>query len=198
MRRLAFLLLAIPLAAACGGVGGKQPSTAATPTVKADPGTAVVAALFTAAVKNDTRALWNLLSKESQQRLGSYDTFKAQGAAIIENALVPFANKDLAPFISQSISQQFGIVAIRSGAKALAFPLRSEGGTWKIETPGPLTFRIISPVPGSKSTVDQVALEVLSKGVVDDALVWIDGKFVRPTLAPAQGKATVFANLRRA
>lgn len=196
MRRLGLVLLVLPLAAACGG-GGKKSSTSPPTVAQADPGKAAVAALFQAASKDDTKTLWNLLSKESQKRLGSYDAFKTQGAVVIENALVAFATKDLTPFISQSISQQFGIVAIRSGSRALAFPLRHEGGAWKIETPGPLTFRIISPLPGSKGNVDQIALEVLSKGVVDDALVWVDGKFVRPTLAPAKGKATVFANLNR-
>jgi hypothetical protein len=75
--------------------------------------------------------------------------------------------------------------------------VRSEGGNWKIETPGPLTFKILSPQPGSKGSVEQIAVEVDSPGVVDDAVVWIDGKLVRPTLAPAQGRATVFANLDR-
>ena len=118
MRRLAFLLVLVPLVAACGGGGGKktQPTT---PTAgQADPGRTAVVAMFRAALKDDRKALWNVLSKESQMRLGGYDKFKSRGAVIMERALDPFANKNLAPFISQSISPQFGVVAIRSGAKA--------------------------------------------------------------------------------
>jgi len=194
VRRLALLLVLVPLAAACGG-GGKK-SQATTPTgSKADPGRTATLALFRAALKDDRKELWNVLSKESQKRLGGYDAFKSQGAVTMERALAPFANESSAPFISQSISEQFGVVAVRSGEKALAFPLRHEDGAWKIETPGPLSFQILSPMPGSTGSVSQVAVEVHSPGVVGDAVVWVDGKLVRPTLAPTQGKATVFANL---
>lgn len=195
MRRLALVLVLVPLIAACGG-GGSKKAPPTTPTAaQADPGRTATLALFRAAVKDDRKALWNVLSRESQQRLGGYDTFKAQGAVIMERALAPFASKDLAPFISQSLSQQFGIVALRNGAKALAFPLRHENGAWKIETPGPLSFQILGPAPGSNGSVSQIGVEVRSPGVVEDAVIWVDGKLVRPTLAPAQGKATVFANL---
>jgi hypothetical protein len=196
VRRLAFVLVLLPLAAACGGSDkSSTPSTSTTAT--ADPGKAAIVALFQAASKDDRKALWNLLSTQSQKRLGGYDTFEKQGAEIMERALVPFANKDLSPFVSQSLSQQFGVVAIRSGAKALAFPLRNENGQWKIETPGPLVFQILGPQPGSTGQVTQVAFEVHSPGVVDDAVVWVDGRLVRPTLAPAKGRATVFASLSK-
>jgi hypothetical protein len=194
VRRLAIVLVLLPLAAACGG-SDKNPTPQTSSAASADPGKAAIAALFEAASKDDRKALWSLLSKESQQRLGGYDGFASQGAEAMERALVPFANKSLMPFVSQNISPQWGIVAIRSGAKALAFPLRNENGAWKIETPGPVVFGILAPQPGSTSTVSQVAVEAHSPGVVDDAIVWVDGKLVRPTLAPAQGKATVFANL---
>jgi hypothetical protein len=197
VRRLALVLVLLPLVAACGGGGGKK-TQQTTPTAgQADPGRTAVLALFRAATKDDRKALWNVLSTESQKRLGGYEKFKSQGALVIERALAPFADKNLRPFISQSLSQQFGVVAIRNGAKALAFPLRHEGSAWKIETPGPLTFEILSPTPGSSGSVEQVAVQVDSAGVVDDAVVWVDGKLVRPTLAPSQGKATVFANLAK-
>ncbi len=194
MRRLAPALLLLPLAAACGGGGGakKRPSLAAP-----DPGKAALATLMKAAVDDDRKALWNVLSTPSQQRLGPFDTFKAQSAPIIERALRPFETGRLVPFVSQSISQQFGIVAVRNGSKALAFPLRHESGGWKIETPGPVQFQILGPRPGSSGTVAQIGVEVRSPGVIGDAIVWVDGKLVRPTLAPARGTATVFANLAR-
>jgi hypothetical protein len=196
MRRFALVLVLLPLAAACGG-SDKSYAPATSTAAGADPGKAAIVALFQAAARDNRKALWNLLSTESQRRLGGYDAFQSQGAQIMERALVPFANKDMTPFISQSLSQQFGIVAIRSGGKGLAFPLRHENGQWKIETPGPLVFRILGPQPGSTGQVSQIAFEVHSPGVVDDAVVWIDGKAVRPTLAPAKGRATVFASLRR-
>jgi hypothetical protein len=199
VRRFLLGLALLPLLAACGGGGGKSSPTTSTTTPKvADPGKAAMIELFRAATHDDKKALWNLLSKPSQQRLGGYDAFASAGAAVIEKALDPFDRGPVIPFVSQSLSQEFGVVAIRSGTKAIAFPLRHEGNAWKIETPGPLTFSIISPTPGSTGSVEQIAVEVDSPGVVDDAVTWVDGKLVRPTLAPSQGKATVFANLTRA
>lgn len=197
MRRLSLALVLLPLVAACGGGGGSKKATIPTTPTATDPGRAAMIELFRAATHNDTKALWNLLSVPSQQRLGGFAAFKAHGAATIEKALEPFDRHAVQPFISQSLSQQFGVVAIRSGAKALAFPLRNENNAWKIETPGPLAFEILSPTPGSSGSVDQIAVQVDSPGVVDDAVVWLDGKLVRPTLAPTQGKATVFANLAK-
>ena len=201
MRRLAFLVCLLPLAAACGGGGSKSSSPATTPAstgIQApDPGKQAFATLLHAAIKTDRKALWDALSKPSQKRLGPYQQFAETTAPAIARALQPFETKDLVPFISQNVSSQFGVVAVRSGTKALAFPVRNENGTWKIETPGPVTFRILGPAPGSKGSVQQVAVEARSPGVVDDAIVWVDGKLVRPTLAPGQGRATVFANLAR-
>jgi hypothetical protein len=199
MRRAAFVLLVLPLAlVACGGGGGEKPATitAASPP---DPGKAVVGALLTAAGAGDRKALWNLLSKPSQKRLGpAYAQFAAGPAMIMERALKPFESEKLAPLISQSISQQFGLVAVRNGTKALAFPLRLEGNVWKVETPGPITFDILGPQPGSSSAVAQVAVEVKSPGMIGDAILFVDGKPVALNLTPNQGDATAFANLSKA
>jgi hypothetical protein len=197
MRRSAVLLsLVLPLvAAACGG--GKK--TAPTTPVARDPGKATLAALLQAAAHNDALAVWKLLSKPSQRRLGpTLSAFESRSAPQIERALKPFENAAVTPFISQSVSQQFGVVAIRSGARALAFPLRHENGAWRIETPGPVKFQILGPQPGSSGAVAQIAVEIRSPGVVGDAIVFVDGKAVRPTLTPAPRNATVFANLQPA
>jgi hypothetical protein len=197
VRRLAFVfVLVLPLAAACGG-GGNKAAPSTTTAAPDDPGKATVVALFRAAGNDDRRALWNLLSNASRKRLGGYDTFRREGAVVMERALAPFGSTPPEPFISQGISQHFGVVAIRRGSKVLAFPLRNQGGVTKIETPGPLVIRILSPAPGSRGSVSQVAVEVHSPGVVDDAVVWVDGNLVRPTLAPRRGKATVFASLTK-
>jgi hypothetical protein len=197
MRRLLSLLVVLPLAAACGSGGGKKATP--TTTVAADPGNAAIAALIQAAVHNDRKAIWNLLSKPSQQRLGpAYASFAVASAPQIEQALKPFENKQLTPFISQSVSQQFGLVAIRSGARALAFPLRSENGAWKIETPGPVQLRILGPQPGSRGVVAQIGVEVRSPGVLGDGIVFVDGKAVTPKVTPTPKNATVFAKLQPA
>jgi hypothetical protein len=199
MRRAALVLFVLPLVAvACGGGGGST-TTASTTAAPPDPGTIVVGKLLTAARAGDGKTIWNLLSKPSQKRLGpTYEDFASGPAAIMERALKPFESEKLAPMISQSVSQQFGLVAVRNGTKALAFPLRLEGTTWKVETPGPITFDILGPQPGSRSAVAQVAVEVKSPGVIGDAILFVDGKPLPVNLTPNQGDATVFANLSRA
>jgi hypothetical protein len=198
MRRFFPLLMVLPLVAvACGSGGGKK-TTPSTPAAR-DPGKAAVAALLQAAARNDASALWNILSKPSQRRLGpTLSTFRSRSAPAIEQALRPFENKSVTPFISQNVSQQFGVVAIRSGARSLAFPLRHENGAWKIETPGPVQFQILGPQPGSHGPVAQIGVEVHSTGVLGDAIVFVDGKPVRPNLTTAPRSATVFANLQPA
>jgi hypothetical protein len=198
MRRAALVVFLLPLlAVACGGGGRK--TTTSTTAAPPDPGKAVVGQLLTAAGADNRKAIWNLLSTPSQRRLGpSYARFAAGPAVIMERALKPFESEKLAPLISLSISQQFGLVAVRNGTKALAFPLRREGSTWKVETPGPITFSILGPQPGSSSAVAQVAVEVKSPGVLGDAVLFVDGKPVPVNLTPNQGNATAFANLSKA
>jgi hypothetical protein len=196
VRRAALFLLVLPLiVVACGGGGGKKSSTSR----DADPGKEAVGALLAAAQAKNAKAIWDLLSTPSQQRLGpTYGAFAARTAPQIERALKPFESASVTPFVSQSVSQLFGVVAIRNGAKALAFPLRSENGHWRIETPGPIAIQVLGPQPGSSGAVAQIGAEVRSPGVLDDAVVFVDGQTVRPTLAPRKGTATVFANLKEA
>jgi hypothetical protein len=196
MRRLPVLLILIPLTvAACGG-GGKK-ATPTKPAAVSDPGRTAIIALLHAAVHNDTKGLWNLLSKPSQQRLGpSYAAFKLASAPQIEQALKPFESSTITPFISQSVSQQFGIVAIRSGARALAFPLRHENGAWKIETPGPVTIAISGPQPGSHGVVGQIGVEIHAPAPPGDGVLWVDGKAVESKIYAGPKSATVFANLQ--
>jgi|SRR5581483_3720403 len=192
MRKLALALVLVPAVAACGGGGAKESAPPTSTAAPSDPGRAAVAELFRAASHDDKRALWNLISTRSQQRLGGYAAFARQGAATLERSLAPFGSSPPAPFVSQGLSQQFGVVAIRRGTRVLAFAVRNQHGVTKIELSSPLKFRILGPAPGSTGSVRQVAVDVRSSGVVDDAVVWLDGQAVRPTLAPARGKATVF------
>lgn len=197
MRRLvlALVLVLLPLAAACGG--GRKAAPPATTGSPPDPGRAAVAALFRAAAHDDRRALWNLLSTPSQRRLGGFGAFTRHGAAALERTLAPFGTTSPVPFVSQGLSSQFGVVAISRGKNALAFTVRNQHGATKIETPGPLAFQILGPRPGSTTAVSEIGVEVRSPAVVDDAVVWVDGQLVRPTLAQARRGATVFATLAR-
>jgi hypothetical protein len=200
VRRAALTLVVLPLVAvACGGGGGGKTTQSTASSRTADPGKAAVAALLHAAQTKDAKAIWELLSTPSQQRLGpTYAAFAARAAPQIEQALKPFEKADVTPFISQSVSQLFGIVAIREGAKALAFPLRNENGAWRVETPGPIAIQVLGPQPGSSGPVAQIGAEVRSPGVLGDAIVFVDGQALRPTLVPGKGNATVFANLKQA
>jgi hypothetical protein len=193
------MLAVLPIAlAACGGGGGGKTTQSST-TAAPDPGRVAVATLIRAASNDDRKALWNVLSTPSQKRLGpTYADFAAGPATVIEQALKPFETKNLAPLISQSVSQEFGLVAIRNGAKALAFPLRREGSAWKVETPGRITFQILGPQPGSRGPVAQVGVEIKSPGVIGDVILFVDGKPVQPNLTPKPGDATAFANLSKA
>ena len=66
------------------------------------------------------------------------------------------------------------------------------------ETPGPIQFQILGPQPGSSGPVAQVAVEIKSPGVIGDAILFVDGKAVNPSLTPKPGDATAFANLSKA
>ncbi|HST25493.1 MAG TPA: hypothetical protein VLJ76_05850 [Gaiellaceae bacterium] len=196
MRRLAALVLLLPLAlVACGG-GGKKSST--TTSTAADPGRTAIVALLHAASHHDAQALWALLSTQSQKRYGSLAAFRAGAATTIEKSLVPFEHETISPFISQSVSQQFGIVAVRAGSKALAFPLRHQNGGWKVETPGPVTISISGPQPGSHGLVAQIGVEIHAPTSPDDGVLWVDGSPVQSQIYSGPKSATVFANLTKA
>ena len=151
MRGAALVLLVLPLVVvACGGGDSREPATptAASPP---DPGKIVVGrALADGGEGGQSQGPLEPALEAVAERLGpTYADFAAGPAAILERALEPFETTTLAPMISQSVSQEFGLVAVRNGAKALAFPLRRESGGWKVETPGPITFQIVGPQPGS-------------------------------------------------
>jgi hypothetical protein len=191
MRRLALALAVLAVASVVPAGGDAKPQP--------DPGKQLVASLLTAASKHDAKTLWSLLSRPSQRRLGpTYAVFKSAAAARIEQALVPFENRSATPFISQSISAQFGIVAIRSGIHALAFPLRREQRTWRIETPGPIQIQILGPQPGSRGRVAQIGVVATAPAPIGDAIIFVDGKLYPPSLAPSGSKATIFITLPKA
>ena len=171
-----------------------QAGTAVTATP--DPGKRLAAALLSAASEHNAKHIWLLLSKPSQRRLGpTFAAFKRANAVRIERALEPFESPAVKLFIDRSLSDRFGLVAMRNGVRAIAFPLRREGKTWKIETPGPVQIAIIAPRPSSSGRVTQVAFEATGPGAIDDAIIFLDGKLYPPNLAPSGKKATVYVTL---
>lgn len=186
-------LLALALLAALTQTGS---AARATP----DPGRQLAATLLTAAGAHDAGTIWSLLSTPSRRRLGpTFKAFEKRGAVQIERALVPFESPSVKLFVDQSLTSRFGIVAMRNRARALAFPLRREGKAWKIETPGPVSIQVLGPRPGSRGAVSQVAFQAGAPAAITDAVVFVDGKLYRPTLAygPTKAVATVFASLPR-
>ena len=189
MRRLlAFTLLIVAIAAALPL--GRAAS--ATP----DPGKRLAAALLTAASEHNAKHIWLLLSKPSQRRLGpTFAAFKRTNAGRIEGALVPFETTSVKLFLDRTLSARFGIVAMRSGVRSIAFPLRRESRRWKIETPGPIQIAILGPRPASSGRVSQIAFEASAPAPIDDAIIFVDGKLYPPNLAPSGKKATVYITL---
>ncbi|HZR92093.1 MAG TPA: hypothetical protein VFA44_06750 [Gaiellaceae bacterium] len=204
MGRLAAIVLVFLLVlavAACGGGGKKAQSTPATSTSAAhrDPGKAALASFLEAAKRHDAAALWGLLSSPSRERLGpSLALFRRTSAATIEQALVPFERGGNELVLSRPTGPSFGLVAIRSGVRALAVPLRKEGSAWKIETPGPITIDISGPQPGSSGPVGKVAVELHGVHGVGEAGLFLDGSPLGAKVTVGRGSATVYANLAQA
>ncbi len=188
--RLPALLVGLACAAAsvagCGGAGA--------PT---DPGRAVAGQLVDAASGHDAQALWDLLSTGARRLEGGDEqTFARRGASALERRLAPFARR-FDVVVSERITDDVGVVAIRNGADAYAVPLRRERGEWKAEVASPVRIAILGPRPGSAQVVGQIGVEVHARGGVGNALLYLDGQSLEPNVYPGRLGATVFANLPR-
>ena len=198
MRRFALLSVAVVLVLVSASCGGGEPATTTSSTASAqpDPGRTAVDALLAAASQHDAQALWSLLSTPSRKRLGpTFAAFKSTSATKLERALKPFVGFTGKPFVSQRISDLFGVVAIHRGAAALEFPLRSVNGSWRVEAPGPVTIDIGGPQPGSRTLVGQIGIEIHAPGPPSVGLIWVDGASVEPKIYTGKKSATVYANL---
>jgi hypothetical protein len=195
MRRSLALVVLLPLlAAACGGGGNSTSSTAAAP----DPGAETMRALIAAAAKGDRAAIWSHLSAASQKRLGpTYPAFARGPAASIEHTLRPFASLTGKPLVSERLTDQFGVVAVRKGTNALALALRKEGGAWKAEMQGPVNIDIGGPQPGSRTIVGQIGVEVHAPGPPTVGFLWVDGTTLNPNIYPGPTSATIYGNLAK-
>src|SRR5262245_11836944 len=172
MRRLAFLsvVLVLPVVVVgCGGGGKHTSSTTAPP----DPGAETMRALIAAATNDNRAALWSLLSTASKKRLGpTFPAFDRGPAAGIEQTLRPFAHLSGKPLVSERLTDQFGVIAVKRGTNALAMALRKEGDAWKAELQSPVRIDIGGPQPGSRTIVGQIGVEVHAPATPTVGYLW--------------------------
>src|SRR5689334_23246495 len=109
MRRAALVLVAAALLAGCGG---KQRAAPTTPTTPRDPGKEVLDAFVAAAGRGDARALWALLSRPSQRRLGPFAKFRRTTATELSEGVGSFARSPYREIVSERVTDTFGAVAI--------------------------------------------------------------------------------------
>src|SRR6478672_10468571 len=99
------LLVLVALVVAVAGCGGKsdpdsiQPPLRTTPTGP-DRGKKVVDAFVAAAGRGDAKALWNLLSTPTQQRLGPYEHFRQTTAVELSEGVGSFSRAPYRELIS--------------------------------------------------------------------------------------------------
>lgn len=195
---LAVLVLAGVLAAGCGGggSGGETSTTAAR--APADPGLAAVRRVIAATRAQDVPALWNLLSTPSKRRLGpTLAGFRARSAPAVMQQLRYFASHPYREIVSGLVTGRFGVVAIASGKRAFAVPLRREGKDWKLQLRlgrGKLWVDPLGPQPGSVGRVGQVAFEIHGSGTAT-AVLFTDGRALPAREYSGPHSETIYANL---
>ena len=201
MRRLA-LLAAVALVV--GGCGGKK-AAPAKPAAPRDPGKQVLDAFVSAAGRGDAKAMWALLSRASQRRLGPLARFERTTAVELAEGVGSFARSRYEEVVSERVTDSFGVVAIAGvrhveGTReynAYATALRLEGRFWRVELGGPVHIRPLGPAPGAREkTVLQIAGAVSSRrGGAGTAVLWLDGVTLNPKASGTAGNVTLFANL---
>src|SRR5438094_8288055 len=97
MRRPTVVVVAAAVAALAAGCGGKEEPQSIQPPIRTAPasedrGKPVVDALVRAAGLGDAKAMWELLSAPTKQRLGPFDRFRAGAAKNLFDALAPFSH----------------------------------------------------------------------------------------------------------
>lgn len=172
--------LAVTVAlAGCGGSGSEAPPTGKSVTINvstATPDTIVRVFL------RDPSA--SLLSPESRGRV-SIATLRSRYASL--------AGADV--LVSERITNEFGIVAVRKGAQATAFAMRLVGERWLIELGGPLRIEPLGPRPGAREpVVAQIGAEVHGVSGSVTAVMWLDRQALDPKISAGANRATVYAN----
>ncbi len=168
--------LVAALAALCALATG-QTTAATTPDSTARLG--ALERLLDAAAAGDEPAMWATLSKVSHRRLGpTLADFRKRGARGIRASVAPLAQAPYRVILNTSVAQGLGLVAITARNDALAVPVRRERGRWKVEIDPLFTVEAVRPLPGERvRRRTQLAAEVSAPGKIDDAAIWLDGRF---------------------
>jgi hypothetical protein len=211
MRRALVVLAAVALVVV--GCGGKRKPGSIQPPIRTQPagpdaGEKVMDAFVRAAGRGDAKALWQLLSRPSQRRLGSFAPFRKTTAIELSEGVGSFARAKHKAVVSERVTDSFGVVAIAGFRRAegtreyaaYATALRLEHGAWHVELGGgPVQIEPLGPLPGShQARVIQVGAEVRTGAKPPDletGVMWLDGIALNAELHGGARSATFFANL---
>jgi hypothetical protein len=185
-------------AAGCGGKKAAAPTTTTTgPRRSLDPGHDAVIGMIRAVRSRDAPALWALLSKPTRRQLGpTFAAFRRRSAPALERDFRYWLFHPFREVVSERITGRFGLIAIASGPRMFAAPLRLERKQWKLDLdPGTLRILDLRPFPGSRSRVAQIAYEIHGIRGGPTAVLYADGVTLNSREYAGPGSATVFANL---
>jgi len=114
---------------------------------------------------------------------------------VLKRRFAPFAG-GYSTIVSERITDQFGLIAIKHGRAADAIVLHLRGALWTVDFKSPITVEPLGPRPGSRTQVVQVAAELRRlKGKAEAAVIYLDGTPLESKLARTGSHATLFANL---
>jgi hypothetical protein len=199
--RLSMLLAVAALAAACSGASDEARTDPAATTAATEPaetateqGAAPVprpdGALkraVAAARADDARALWELLSVPTRERMGpSFARFRRGAAPGLRTTLASFARGRARVFLAERVTEEFAVAAyggrLAEGPHAaFATALRLEDGAWKLELGGPVQLEALVPDPGEierRATGAQLAAGIVADAAIREGGLWIDGRSV--------------------
>ena len=113
----------------------------------------------------------------------------------LKRRFAPFAG-GYSTIVSERITDQFGLIAIKHGRAADAIVMHLSGALWTVDFKSPIIVEPLGPKPGSRTQVVQVAAELRRlKGKAEAAVIYLDGTPLESKLARTGSHATLFANL---
>jgi hypothetical protein len=200
--RLSVLLAVAALTAACSGERDETSATPPAPTTtaateldqtttepEAEPPPrpdAPLERMVAAARAADARAMWELLSGPTRERLGpTFARFRRGAASELRKALGSFARRRSALILAERINEEFAVAAY-GGRLAddryatFATALRLEEGAWKLELGGPVQLEALVPDPGEveRRGGAQLAAGIKADAAVAEGGLWLDGESV--------------------
>jgi hypothetical protein len=220
MRPGVLLLLAFVLAlgAGCGGSATVQPTTtdlvgdsnqAGGPDpVRGvdDPGPGETMLEFVAAAhRNDARAMWNMLTRASQLRVGgTFPVFKAKVASDFIGSVGAFVPGEFRVVTSARLGGGLAVASIAGERKppeggpaefeTFAAPMYEKGGAWRLEVFGPGSLTLLVPEERTPLQHVSAAVAVETGQPVIRVGVWFDGKqYGSPTEGPSPTQMTLFS-----